>query len=109
MNYYLDADEPIHFSTLPLTSPPRAFHGTRAIFQLLVIDALLIRSRSAWEIEKVSGYANALGVIARLRRKGLNIPCERVPLDGRGRWVYLYSLSDADRAALAAWLEGVRS
>ncbi len=63
----------------------------------------------AWreEIDRVAGTSNGPDVIGRLRKKGLEVPCEqleRIDRDGRRCRPGLYSLTPDDRRMVRQWL-----
>lgn len=85
---------------------PRQFTGTTNKRHLRVIVALTHRMRTREEVDRISGASNGPEVIAELRRRGLDIPCARVPcIDRDGHEVKrgIYSLSSADMACIRAW------
>ena len=85
---------------------PRHFSGTTNKRHLRVIAALTHRIRSREEIDRIAGASNGPEVIAELRRRGLDIPCSRVPcIDRDGLEVKrgVYSLTSADLARIRAW------
>lgn len=83
------------------------FTGTENPRHLRVIHALLIRPRKREEIDRTAGASNGPQLIADLRRRGLNIPCTRVPgidRDGCPIKFGVYELDDDDRRKLKIWL-----
>lgn len=83
------------------------FAGTTSPRHVRVIEALLRNQQLAREqVDRIAGSSNGPDIIAALRRKGLNIPCmlrDGVDRDGRPCKTGEYSLTESDRAALAAW------
>jgi len=82
------------------------FTGTTNKRHLRVIVALTHRIRSREEIDRIAGASNGPEVIAELRRRGLDIPCARVPcIDRDGKEVKrgIYSLTADDLARIRAW------
>ncbi|KDB51324.1 hypothetical protein X805_30900 [Sphaerotilus natans subsp. natans DSM 6575] len=62
--------------------------------------------RSREDIDRIAGASNGPEVIAELRRRGLDIPCDRVPCydrDGREVKRGIYSLTGEDRRRVLAW------
>lgn len=85
---------------------PRQFTGTTNKRHLRVIVALTHRMRTREEVDRIAGASNGPEVIAELRRRGLDIPCARVPCwdrDGKEVKRGIYSLSSADLACIRAW------
>lgn len=59
------------------------------------------------EVDRAAGASNGPELVAELRRRGLELPCERVPAidrDGRPCRPGVYRLTDADRRKVDAWL-----
>lgn len=86
---------------------PRKFAGTDNPRHLRVIHAGLIRSRKREEIDRIAGASNGPELIAELRRRGLRIPCHRVPgidRDGHPIKFGVYEFDNDDRRAVNAWL-----
>lgn len=82
------------------------FTGTINPRHLRVIVALTHRIRTREEIDHIAGASNGPEVIAELRRRGLDIPCKRVPcIDRDGFEVKrgVYSLTADDRGRILAW------
>lgn len=82
------------------------FNGTTNRRHLRVIVALVHRIRSREEIDRIAGASNGPEVIAELRRRGLDIPCARVPCwdrDGKEVKRGIYSLTADDLARIRAW------
>lgn len=82
------------------------FTGTTNRRHLRVIVALTHRMRTREEVDRIAGASNGPEVIAELRRRGLDLPCTRVPcIDRDGFEVKrgIYSLSSADLARIRAW------
>ena len=68
---------------------------------------LLQRPAKREEIDSRAGCSNAPELIAELRRRGLEVPCERVPAldrDGRPCRPGVYHLSASDRRKVARWM-----
>jgi hypothetical protein len=80
-----------------ITSDPR---------QRRVIAALLQGPKFREQLDRIAGAANAPDLVARLRRRGLSIPCEQIRAtdrDGRKCWPGVYSLTAEDREKIARW------
>lgn len=82
------------------------FTGTDNPRHLRVIVAVLVRARKREEIDRIAGASNGPELIAELRRRGLDFPCDRVPVIDRDGYLVrpgVYHLTDADRSKLATW------
>jgi len=89
---------------------PSKFSGTDNPRQLRVIHAALARARRREEIDLIAGASNGPELIADLRRRGLEFPCDRVPAidrDGKLTRPGIYHLSDADKRKIYRWMNGV--
>lgn len=105
--------QPPLFAELALPDPedstPKTatkFSGTDNPRHFRVIHAALVRSRKREEIDRIAGCSNAPELIAELRRRGLEFPCDRIPAidrDGYPIRFGVYHLTDADRRKLAVW------
>jgi hypothetical protein len=76
--------------------------------QTRAAKALLARPLKREELDRVAGCSNSPDLIAGLRRKGLDIPCERIKVvdrDGHDCEAGQYSFTDADKQKAKAWLE----
>ena len=72
-----------------------------------VLALLLQRPAKREEIDSRAGCSNAPELVAELRRRGLEVPCERVPAldrDGRPCRPGVYHLSASDRRKVARWM-----
>ena len=74
---------------------------------LRAIHALQKRPMPREHLDKAAGCSNGPELVAELRRRGLEVPCARVPdLDRDGlpirRGVYYFT--DSDRLKIARWL-----
>ena len=88
-------------------STSNKFSGTVNPRHLRAIHALMTRPQRRKHLDMIVGCSNTPELIAELRRRGLDLPCERVPdLDRDGkpirRGVY-FILSD-DRRKINAWI-----
>lgn len=88
-------------ATSPGRTPKLTERARRAI------DALIRSSHVSREaMDRIAGASNSPQVIAGLRRKGVDIECERVEAidrDGHPCRPGRYFLTDRGRATLAAW------
>ena len=95
-----------------MSSPvQKAFTGTDNPRHLRAIDALLRRSRPRESLDSEAGCSNSPELIAELRRRGLDIPCERIKFidrDGKPCRPGVYSFTAVDRRKIYAWM-GKRS
>lgn len=84
-----------------------SFVGTDNPRQLRVIAALRCRPMPREQLDREAGASNGPDLVADLRSRGLDLPCDRVPcLDRDGREVKrgIYSLTLRDRIRIARWL-----
>lgn len=89
------------------TATARKFTGTDNPRHLRAIHALLRRPVSRQELDSVAGAANSPELVAELRRRGLDAPCERISFidcDGNPCRPGVYSFTIGDRRAVYAWL-----
>lgn len=85
----------------------RGFQGTENPRHLRALQALLTRPVPRETLDSVAGCSNGPELIAELRRRGLEIPCERIRFidrDGRLCRPGVYSLLSTDRALIYRWL-----
>ena len=74
---------------------------------LRVIHSLLIRPIKRKEIDRIASASNGPELIAELRRRGLRIPCHRVPgidCDGYPIKFGVYEFDGDDRLAIYVWM-----
>lgn len=87
------------------TAPAR-FTGTDNPRHLRVIHALLARPRLRGDVDGIAGCSNGPELVAELRRRGLEVPCERIDFidrDGKPCRPGVYSLTTTDRRKVWAW------
>ena len=87
----------------------RSFQGTDNPRHLRAISALLQRPISRQELDSRAGAANGPELIAELRRRGLDVPCERIQFidrDGRACRPGVYAFTAGDRRKVHRWLAG---
>jgi len=90
-----------------MTAEPSKFRGTNNPRHLRVIHALMVRPQTREHVDGVAGASNGPELIAELRRRGLEIPCDRVEcIDRDGKEVKrgVYFLTRSDRTHLSRWL-----
>jgi hypothetical protein len=83
------------------------FHGTENPRHLRAIHAMLTRPQRREHLDAVAGCSNTPELVAELRRRGLAVPCDRVPdIDRDGRPVRrgVYHLTATDRRKVGCWL-----
>lgn len=83
------------------------FSGTDNPRHLRAIPALLNRPLPREHGDRAAGCSNFPDLIAELRRRGLEIPCERVPdrdRDGNPIKRGVYHLTSDDRRKLIRWM-----
>lgn len=76
--------------------------------QTRTIKGLLNSPLKREELDRVAGCSNSPDLIACLRRKGLDVPCERLKVvnrDGHECDAGRYIFTDTDRQKVKAWLE----
>ncbi len=91
------------------SNPSSRFLGTHNPRHLRVLVVLLVRRLFREELDKIAGCSNGPELVAELRRRGLEIPCEpvtRMDKDGKPCRPGVYSLSDDDRLKIAKWRAG---
>lgn len=72
-----------------------------------VLALLLQRPAKREEVDRAAGASNGPDLVAELRRRGLEVPCERVEAidhDGRPCRPGVYRLSASDRRKVARWM-----
>jgi hypothetical protein len=82
------------------------FLGTENPRHLRVIDALLLNPRTRKAIDMWGGCSNGPELVAELRRRGLDIPCDKVPYidrDGLEVKCGIYHLTAADDGKIRRW------
>lgn len=99
----------IEFESVPSkrNSTTTKFTGTDNPRHLRAIQALMTRPQRREHLDMIAGCSNTPELIAELRRRGLDVPCERVPdLDRDGRPIKrgVYHLLKSDRHKVNAWL-----
>lgn len=85
----------------------KGFQGTDNPRHLRVLQAMLTRPIPRETLDKVAGCSNGPELIAELRRRGLEIPCERIHFidrDGKPCRPGVYSLLSTDRALIYRWM-----
>ena len=91
-----------HFDSIKLNR----FTGTDNPRHLRAIAAVMARPRRREDIDSIAGCSNAPELIAELRRRGLEFPCQRIRFidrDGYPCRPGVYSLTDSDRRKVWAW------
>ena len=86
--------------------PAAKFAGTDNPRHHRAIHALMQRARFKNDLQAITGASNTPELVAELRRRGLETPCERVPVldrDGLVTRPGIYSFNDADRRKIATW------
>ena len=95
-------------STKAESSAPskRKFTGTDNPRHLRAITALLRRPIPREQLDSIAGASNSPELVAELRRRGLEVPCERISFidrDGQSCRPGVYSLTAADRRIFWQW------
>ncbi|CAH1903702.1 hypothetical protein NTGHW29_140077 [Candidatus Nitrotoga sp. HW29] len=89
------------------TPPNTKFTGTDNPRHLRAIQALMTRPQRREHLDMIAGCSNTPELIAELRRRGLHVPCERVPdIDRDGRTIKrgVYHFVESDRRKVNAWI-----
>ena len=89
----------------------RKFTGTDNPRHLRAIAALLRRPISRQELDSMAGASNSPELVAELRRRGLEVPCERIRFidrDGHLCRPGVYSFTASDRRMFYAWQARMR-
>ena len=84
----------------------RKFTGTDNPRHLRALAVLLRRPISREQLDSVAGASNSPELVAELRRRGLELPCERIKFidrDGRPCRPGVYSLTITDRRIFWQW------
>lgn len=85
---------------------PARFLGTANPRHLRALEVLLRRPLPRESLDSVAGASNSPELVAELRRRGLDVPCERIHFidrDGRDCRPGVYRLSEADRRKVHQW------
>lgn len=83
------------------------FTGTNNPRHLRALHALLVSPQPRESIDSRAGCSNGPELVAELRRRGLDVPCEKTPcIDRDGFEVKrgIYYLTDKDRRRVRVWL-----
>ena len=91
----------------PSAPNKRKFTGTDNPRQLRALAVLLNRPIPRKQLDSVAGASNSPELVAELRRRGLDVPCERIRFidrDGYPCRPGVYSLTIADRRMVYAWI-----
>ena len=83
------------------------FSGTDNPRHIRAIEALRNRPMPREELDKRAGCSNAPELVAELRRRGLECPCERVQAwdrDGREVRRGVYYLTPRDHRLISRWI-----
>lgn len=102
----LSASEQRDSTTAP-KAPQDIFLGTDNQRHLRGLHELLRRPITREQLDRVAGCSNSPELVAELRRRGLKVPCVRVPVidrDGREVKRGVYHLTTNDRRKLHRWL-----
>ena len=84
----------------------RKFTGTDNPRHLRAIAALLHRPIPREQLDSIAGASNSPELVAELRRRGLEVPCERISFidrDGHSCRPGVYSLTITDRRIFWQW------
>ncbi|RYH62900.1 MAG: hypothetical protein EON54_08925 [Alcaligenaceae bacterium] len=90
----------------PSAQNNREFTGTDNPRYLRAIAALLRRPLPRENLDTVAGCSNGPELVAELRRRGLELPCERINFVDRDGFICrpgVYFLTTADRRKVRQW------
>ena len=82
------------------------FSGTDNPRHLRLVFAVLVRPRRREDVDSIAGCSNGPELVAELRRRGLEVPCERIRFvdrDGYPCRPGVYSFTASDRRLSWAW------
>ena len=82
------------------------FAGTHNPRHLRFIAAVLVRPRRREDVDSIAGCSNGPELVAELRRRGLEVPCERIRFvdrDGCPCRPGVYSFTTSDRRKFYQW------
>ena len=85
---------------------PAHFTGTDNPRHLRVIQAVMTRPITREQLDDVAGASNGPDLVAELRRRGLDVPCERIRFIDRDGCLCqpgVYSFTSKDRRLIWAW------
>ena len=88
------------------------FTGTDNPRELRAIHALMTRPTTREHLDRATGSSNSPDLIFRMRVKGLEIPCDKVPdtdRDGLPIRRGVFHLTDSDRKKINRWLAARQS
>lgn len=97
---------PLHNQAEQSAPSKRKFTGTDNPRHLRAITALMRRPISRQELDSVAGASNSPELVAELRRRGLDVPCERIRFidrDGCPCRPGVYSFTTSDRRKFYRW------
>jgi hypothetical protein len=86
---------------------PTRFSGTDNLRHLRALNVMLRRPVPREQLDTIAGASNSPDLVAELRRRGLEVPCERIKFidrDGCTCRPGVYSLTAADRRKIYAWM-----
>jgi len=92
--------------TTPDSTTPAKFAGTDNPRHLRAIHALNTRPMPREHLDRAVGCSNGPDLVAELRRRGLEVPCQRVSdtdRDGMPILRGVYHFTEKDRRKLAMW------
>lgn len=85
----------------------RKFTGTDNPRHLRALSVLLNRPIPREQLDSVTGASNSPELVAEFRRRGLEVPCQRIwfiDMDGYTCRPGVYSLTLTDRRMIYAWM-----
>jgi hypothetical protein len=87
------------------------FTGTDNPRHLRAIAALLVRPRRRVDLDDIVGATNSPELVAELRRRGLDVPCERIHFldrDEKPCRPGVYDFTTRDRRLIHKWQASIR-
>lgn len=98
-------------STTPSAPSKRKFTGTDNPRHLRAIFAMMVRPRRRVDLDDIVGATNSPELVAELRRRGLEVPCERIHFldrDGKACRPGVYFFTASDRRLIRQWQASIR-
>ena len=107
-----DTEKTTHTDTTTTSSTAAKFAGTSNPRHLRALNWLLRRAMPRETLDREAGCSNGPELVAELRRRGLEVPCDRIPVydrDGLEVKRGVYHLTFKDRRKLHRWFASRRA